>query len=370
MAVNLGTRGLQEACDLLEYTNHPGGTAWSDHRIANGAREPFGYRLWCLGNEMDGPWQIGHKTAYEYGRLATRDRPGDALDRPRHRTGGLRIFELDDADLRRVGGRGARPLPTTWWTTSRSTSTTPSATATRASFLASAVDMDHFIESVDRDRRRCPGSGPASLLDQPLVRRVERNPAPHDPALTGHRQGAVDSAPATRRVRVRHHRRGRGRHHAELAAASWRPGDRCVPGSAGQRARVDPFGGRRRRLEADRSPTRSSRCVDWPPGRSCSVAAQGDRYDSAEFTDVPLLDAAATYDEERDARRSSWPTAARTRRSRSRSTAAGSRCRGWSPPTACRCRRELIRLSPTATATTRWSRARCAVSPSTAGASG
>ena len=70
MAVNLGTRGLREACDLLEYTNHPGGTYWSDRRIANGAKEPFNYKLWCLGNEMDGPWQVGHKTAAEYGRLA------------------------------------------------------------------------------------------------------------------------------------------------------------------------------------------------------------------------------------------------------------------------------------------------------------
>jgi alpha-N-arabinofuranosidase len=70
MAVNLGTRGLQEACDLLEYTNHPGGTAWSDRRVANGARDPFDVKLWCLGNEMDGPWQVGHKTAAEYGRLA------------------------------------------------------------------------------------------------------------------------------------------------------------------------------------------------------------------------------------------------------------------------------------------------------------
>lgn len=70
MAVNLGTRGMQEACDLLEYTNHAGGTYWSDRRIANGAKEPFSYKLWCLGNEMDGPWQVGHKTAAEYGRLA------------------------------------------------------------------------------------------------------------------------------------------------------------------------------------------------------------------------------------------------------------------------------------------------------------
>lgn len=70
MAVNLGTRGVTDACNLLEYTNHPGGTAWSDLRISHGAREPHGVRLWCLGNEMDGPWQIGHKSARDYGQLA------------------------------------------------------------------------------------------------------------------------------------------------------------------------------------------------------------------------------------------------------------------------------------------------------------
>jgi alpha-N-arabinofuranosidase len=69
-AVNLGTRGVAEAADLLEYANHSGGTALSDRRRANGRDEPFDIRLWCLGNEMDGPWQIGHKTADEYGRLA------------------------------------------------------------------------------------------------------------------------------------------------------------------------------------------------------------------------------------------------------------------------------------------------------------
>jgi alpha-N-arabinofuranosidase len=70
MAVNLGTRGVQEAADLLEYCNHPEGTAWSDLRRAHGAKEPHDIRTWCLGNELDGPWQVGHKTAYEYGRLA------------------------------------------------------------------------------------------------------------------------------------------------------------------------------------------------------------------------------------------------------------------------------------------------------------
>jgi alpha-L-arabinofuranosidase len=70
MAINLGTRGIQEACDLLEYANHPGGTKYSDLRRAHGSADPFDIRLWCLGNEMDGPWQVGHKTAAEYGRLA------------------------------------------------------------------------------------------------------------------------------------------------------------------------------------------------------------------------------------------------------------------------------------------------------------
>ena len=70
MAVNLGTRGAQEAKDLLEYCNFPGGTYHSDLRKSHGYEDPHGIRLWCLGNEMDGPWQMGHKTAVEYGRLA------------------------------------------------------------------------------------------------------------------------------------------------------------------------------------------------------------------------------------------------------------------------------------------------------------
>ncbi len=70
MAVNLGTRGLADACNLLEYCNHPSGTRYSDMRIAHGVKEPHKFKLWCLGNEMDGPWQIGHKTMDEYGRVA------------------------------------------------------------------------------------------------------------------------------------------------------------------------------------------------------------------------------------------------------------------------------------------------------------
>lgn len=70
MAVNLGTRGIDDARNLVEYSNHPAGSYWSDLRISHGYNAPHNIKVWCLGNEMDGPWQIGHKTADEYGRLA------------------------------------------------------------------------------------------------------------------------------------------------------------------------------------------------------------------------------------------------------------------------------------------------------------
>ncbi|GAA3059283.1 MULTISPECIES: alpha-N-arabinofuranosidase [Actinomycetes] len=72
LAVNLGTRGIQEALDLLEYTNHPSGTALSDLRAEHGYPDPWNVTMWCLGNEMDGPWQTGFMTADDYGKLAAR----------------------------------------------------------------------------------------------------------------------------------------------------------------------------------------------------------------------------------------------------------------------------------------------------------
>ena len=70
LAVNLGTRGADAARRLVEYCNHPGGTELSDLRRRHGHDAPHAVRSWCLGNEVDAPWQIGRKTAREYGRLA------------------------------------------------------------------------------------------------------------------------------------------------------------------------------------------------------------------------------------------------------------------------------------------------------------
>jgi alpha-L-arabinofuranosidase len=147
MAMNLGTRGLQEAIELLEYANHPQGTALSDLRIEHGAKEPHGIRMWCLGNEMDGAWQLGHKTADEYGRLAAQT---------------ARAMRQFDKDLELVAcGSSGRTMPTfgAWEATvlehTYDVVDYISAHAyyqlldgDHASFLASSVDMDRFIHQV------------------------------------------------------------------------------------------------------------------------------------------------------------------------------------------------------------------------------
>lgn len=68
--VNLGTKGVEDATAFVEYCNHSKGTTYSNLRIEHGFEKPYKIKTWCLGNEMDGDWQIGHKTAEEYGRIA------------------------------------------------------------------------------------------------------------------------------------------------------------------------------------------------------------------------------------------------------------------------------------------------------------
>ena len=146
-AVNLGTRGIEEALDVLQYANAPTGIAYSDQRAENGHPEPYGIRMWCLGNEMDGPWQAGHKTAEEYARIATE---------------AARLMRQEDPELELVAcGSSNSSMETfaAWENTVLTESYDQvdmiSAHAyysekdgDQASFLASADDMDHFIDSV------------------------------------------------------------------------------------------------------------------------------------------------------------------------------------------------------------------------------
>jgi len=70
MGLNLGTGTPEEAAALVEYCNVEKGTRWSELRRKHGFAEPYKVKHWCLGNEMDGPWQIGHMTATQYGLKA------------------------------------------------------------------------------------------------------------------------------------------------------------------------------------------------------------------------------------------------------------------------------------------------------------
>ncbi|MGP3982411.1 arabinosylfuranosidase ArfA [Streptomyces sp. KR80] len=147
MALNLGTRGVAEAVRLQEYANHPSGTALSDLRVSHGDKDPYGIRLWCLGNEMDGPWQTGHKTAEEYGRLAAET---------------ARAMRQIDPSVELVAcGSSGQSMPTfAAWEATVLTETYDlvdyislhayyeELDGDRDSFLASAVDMESFIDNV------------------------------------------------------------------------------------------------------------------------------------------------------------------------------------------------------------------------------
>ena len=146
-AINLGTRGPENARDIVEYANHKGNSKFSDMRIANGQKDPLGIKLWCLGNEMDGPWQMGQKTAYEYGRTANE---------------AAKIMKWVDPSIELVAcGSSGSGMPTfgDWELTMLNECYDNidyvslhryygNPTGDTASFLASTMDMDDFIRSV------------------------------------------------------------------------------------------------------------------------------------------------------------------------------------------------------------------------------
>lgn len=70
LSVNMGTGSIESASALVEYCNAPKGSYWSDLRSSHGHPDPHNVRYWCVGNEMDGPWQIGHLEAAAYGNKA------------------------------------------------------------------------------------------------------------------------------------------------------------------------------------------------------------------------------------------------------------------------------------------------------------
>ena len=196
LAVNLGTRGVDAARNLVEYCNASTGTTYADRRAANGHPEPHAVPLWCLGNEMDGPWQIGHKSAEAYGALANET--------------GKAMRQVDPSIELVVCGSSGSQMPTfgTWeetvldlaWEVADYVSVhayyDPAAYESVDAYLACSLDLDRTIGTVaaiadgvagrKRSQKRVHLS-----VDEWNVWRLKAHPAAEDPTAPFRRAPAL-----------------------------------------------------------------------------------------------------------------------------------------------------------------------------------
>ena len=293
LAVNLGTRGVAEALDLLEYANHPSGTTLSDQRVANGASDPHGVRLWCLGNELDGPWQTGHKTAAEYGRLAAET---------------ARAMRQAEPDLELVAcGSSHSSMPTfgSWEATVLEEAYDvvdyvslhayyEEHDGDPGSFLASAVDMDRFIDAVtataDHVRAKLGASKRIDLsFDEWNVWYISRfqddGPEPGwpvAPRLIEDRYSVTDAVVV-----------------GSLLISLLRHADRVAVACLAQLVNViapmmtEPGGGAWRQTTFHPFAATSR----YARGDVLRLAIDAPSYETERFGEVPLVDAVATYDD-------------------------------------------------------------------------
>ena len=146
MAVNLGNRGVEDALNCLEYCNLDTDTTYAALRRQNGFEKPFDIKYWCLGNEMDGPWQTGYKSAEDYGRLA-------------HEVG--KQMKLMDPSVKLIACGSSNSRMATFIDWERAVLTAAyneidyislhsyyAKVTNSGNYLASCLDMDRFIKAV------------------------------------------------------------------------------------------------------------------------------------------------------------------------------------------------------------------------------
>ena len=146
IAINLGTGTPQEAGYFIEYCNHPGGTTLSDLRVQHGDAAPYNFKLWCLGNEMDGPWQTGQMSADDYAKKARET---------------AKILRCVDPEVELIACGNSSSMMDTFPTWDRvvleelydyvdyiSCHQYYENEGTESDFLASFVNMDNFIETI------------------------------------------------------------------------------------------------------------------------------------------------------------------------------------------------------------------------------
>jgi alpha-N-arabinofuranosidase len=66
LAINSGFGEARVAAEEVEYCNGSPDTRLGKLRAENGHRDSFNIRLWCIGNEMYGPWQYGRMSLDQY----------------------------------------------------------------------------------------------------------------------------------------------------------------------------------------------------------------------------------------------------------------------------------------------------------------
>jgi alpha-N-arabinofuranosidase len=145
LAVNMGTRGLDAARHLVEYCNAPRGTDWADRRPADDA---YGVPVWCIGNEMDGPWQIGHMDAVAYGKAANETGKAMRLVDPSIE---LVVCGSSHSRMPTFGAWEDTVLDLAWDVAdhiSLHTYYDPARFADDEAFLAASLDLDRMIETV------------------------------------------------------------------------------------------------------------------------------------------------------------------------------------------------------------------------------
>jgi alpha-L-arabinofuranosidase len=293
LAVNLGTRAVQEAVDLLEYCNVDSGTRLSDLRRSHGSAAPHAVKMWCLGNELDGPWQVGHKTAPEYARLAAETARAMRLVDPALE---LVVCGSSNSGMPTFGSWEATVLAETYDQVDYVSAHAyyEPAGGDVGSFLASAMDMDHFIESVVaaadlvRAQRRASKRIHISF-DEWNVWYQSRLPAelptdswPVAPRLLEDRYSVLDAVVVGSLLicLLRHSDRVHAASLAQLvnviAPIMTEPG-----GRAWRQATYHPFA---------QAATRSA-------GEVLRVEPVTPVYETAKYGDTPVVDAVATYDE-------------------------------------------------------------------------
>ncbi len=298
LAVNLGTRGASAARNLVEYCNAPVGTRYADRRASNGHVEPYGVRIWCLGNEMDGPWQIGHTTAETYGRRALA--AGTAMRRvdPSIELVDLRQLGVRHADLRNLGGGGPRhrlggdrlrldpcllrpgrrtdpstsswPARSTWTGRSSGSAPSPTAVAARrgsARRIALSVDEWNVWHLADHQARE--------------ARETAR---------------AVPPGPGARRGRTGPCRRPRRRLPADHAASARRSSPDRLPRPAGQRDPGDPDDRSAGRPGGRRRSTCSRMSLGLAAGAVIPLAIDGPAYRAGGEGAIAAIEAVAVHD--------------------------------------------------------------------------